>query len=222
MKFVLNADAGANELSVSGEEYKYLIKVRRHGIGDLIAFRSRENLSEEYRYRLERTDGRNAYFTLQNHHNAPCEAERKLHIGWCIVDPKTIEKALPMLSELGVWKITFIHCKRSQRNFRFDFERLERIMESSIMQCGRTSLIELSESPALSAFLRDHPDALILDFSDEVLKGDEKIDTVVIGCEGGFDESERKLFSSHRVRRLRSPMILRSETAAVAVASMNL
>lgn len=222
MKFVLSSNAGADELSVSGEEYKYLIKVRRHSIGDLITFRSREDLGEEYRYRLERTDGRNAYFSLQGHHRSPVEAERKLHIGWCLIDPKTVEKVLPMLSELGVSKITFIHCRRSQRNFRLDFERFERIMESSIMQCGRTSLIELAEAPALSSFLNAHPEALILDFSDEVLKKDEEFTTVVIGCEGGFDENERKLFSTHRVRRLSSPMVLRSETAAVTIASMNL
>lgn len=222
MKFVLNADAGSDELSLSGEEYKYLIKVRRHTIGDLMVFRSRENLHEAYLYRLERTDGRNAYFTLQGHHRAPCELAKKLHIGWCLVDPKTIEKALPTLSELGVAKITFIHCRRSQRNFRLDFERFERIMESSIMQCGRTSLIELAESSTLSAFLDAYPEALILDFSDEVLKSEENMETVIIGCEGGFDESERKLFASHRVRVLKTPMILRSETAAIAVAAMNL
>lgn len=222
MKFVLSADAGSDALSVSGEEYKYLVKVRRHAIGDLITFRSRKKLSEAYLYRLERTDGRTAYFSLQSHHNAPCEATKKLHIGWCLIDPKTIEKTLPMLSELGVSKITFIHCRRSQRNFRLDFERFERIMESSIMQCGRTSLIELAEAPALSAFLNANPDTVILDFTDEVLKSEDNLTTVVVGCEGGFDESERKLFASYRVRALKSPMILRSETAAVAVASMNL
>ncbi|MBN2869805.1 MAG: 16S rRNA (uracil(1498)-N(3))-methyltransferase [Campylobacterales bacterium] len=219
MKFMLHADSGERELIVSGEDYKYLIKVRRHKAGDLIGFRSPEKLTEECRYRLERTDGRNAYFTLESRYDAPCEAARKLHIGWCLIDPKTIEKNLPMLTELGVAKITFIHCRRSQRNFRLDFERFKRIMESSIMQCGRTSLIELEESPALSTFLKAHPDAVILDFGGEVLQSDEHIETVVIGCEGGFDESERKLFAAHRVRVFSSPMILRSETAAVAVAS---
>lgn len=219
MKFLLHNDVGADELIISGEDYKYLIKVRRHSSGDLIAFRSRDRLSEEYRYRLERTDGRNAYFTLQGHHNAPCESERKLHIGWCLIDPKTIEKTLPMLTELGVAKITFIHCRRSQQNFRLDFERFSRIMESSIMQCGRTSLIELSEAPNLSTFLKAHPEAVIFDFGGEPLGTDKSIDTVVIGCEGGFDESERKQFADHRIRLFPSPMILRSETASVAIAS---
>ncbi|MGA9045423.1 16S rRNA (uracil(1498)-N(3))-methyltransferase [Sulfuricurvum sp.] len=219
MKFLLHDETGAAQLSVSGDDYKYLIKVRRHKAGDIIAFRSREHLSEEYRYSLERSDGRNGYFTLQSHHHAPCESERKLHIGWCLVDPKTIEKTLPMLTELGVNKITFIHCRRSQQNFRLDFERFKRIMESSIMQCGRTSLIELAESPNLSTFLKNNPEAVIFDFGGTSLNKDESVDTVVIGCEGGFDESERKLFGNYRVRLFSSPMILRSETAAVAVAS---
>jgi len=219
MKFLLHGDVGAGELSVSGDDYKYLIKVRRHKAGDLIAFRSRERLSEEYRYRLERTDGRVAYFTLQSHHASLCESPKNLHIGWCLVDPKTIEKTLPMLTELGVHKITFIHCRRSQQNFRLDFERFNRIMESSIMQCGRTSLIELSEAPNLSTFLKNNPESVIFDFGGTALENDETVDTVVIGCEGGFDEGERKLFSDYRVRLFSSPMILRSETAAVAIAS---
>jgi 16S rRNA (uracil1498-N3)-methyltransferase len=219
MKFLLHNDVGRDELSVSGDDYKYLIKVRRHKSGDLIAFRSRERLSEEYRYRLERTDGRNTYFTLQSHHHAPCESERRLHIGWCLIDPKTIEKTLPMLTELGVAKITFIHCRRSQQNFRLDFDRFERIMESSIMQCGRTSVIELSESPNLSSFLKTHEDAVIFDFGGKPLETGAAMDTVIIGCEGGFDESERRAFADHRVRLFPSPMILRSETAAVAIAS---
>ena len=219
MKFLLHTQAGSANLSVSGDDYKYLIKVRRHKVGDLIPMRTTSDLSEEYRYRLERTDGREAYFSLQSHHRAIVESSRRLHIGWCLVDPKTIEKTLPMLTELGVSKITFIHCRRSQQNFRLDFERFGRIMESSIMQCGRTSLIELSESPNLSTFLKAHPDATIFDFGGETLQSDEVLETVVIGCEGGFDESERKLFCDYRVRLFSSPMILRSETAAVAVAS---
>ncbi|MDD4855544.1 MAG: RsmE family RNA methyltransferase [Sulfuricurvum sp.] len=222
MKFILHAQAGSQELVVSGEEYKYLIKVRRHVLGDLIVFRHRDTLSVAHHYRLEKTDGRNGYFVRESSLNSPCETLKKLHIGWCIIDPKTIEKTLPMLMELGISKITFIHCKRSQRNFRLDFERFNRIMESAMMQCGRTSYIELSETPALSTFLNANPETVVLDFGGEVLGKNEKFETVVIGCEGGFDDNERKLCSSHRIRHFNLPMVLRSETAAVAIASMRL
>lgn len=219
MKFMLHPEAGAAELVISGEEYKYLIKVRRHKSSDLICFRNKNELVKEYRYRLDRTDGKNGYLSLESERVSTSENPKKLHIGWCLVDPKTIEKTLPMLVELGVDKITFIHCHRSQRNFKLDYERFERIMESSIMQCGRTSVIELKETPSLNTFLKAHPNACILDFGGEVLGVDEMIETVVIGCEGGFDDAERKLFQNHPVRLFASPMILRSETAAVAVAS---
>lgn len=222
MKFILNADAGKPQLRLSGDHYKYVIKVRRHVTGDLIAFRNRGDLTKEYSYVLESTDGRNAVFVLESQGDLSCESSKKLHIGWCIIDPKTVEKVLPMLTEMGVTKITFIQCHRSQRNFHFDYERFERIMESSIMQCGRTSLIEFSDSPSLSDFLNGHPDSVILDFGGEKLTNTEEYETVVIGCEGGFHESERSLFINHRVRHFSSPMILRSESAAVAVAARHL
>ncbi len=222
MKFILNTDAGKEHLRLSGDDYKYVVKVRRHVVGDIIAFRNRTNLSEEYRYVLESSDGRQASFILDSHAYVPCEASKKLHIGWCIVDPKTVEKILPMLTEMGVAKITFIACHRSQRNFRFDYERFERIMESSIMQCGRTSVIEFGESSSLSEFLKVYPQSVILDFGGEELQSTEIFETVVIGCEGGFHESERALFTTHRVRHFSSPMILRSESAAVAIASLHL
>lgn len=222
MKFILSVDAGKPQLRLSGDDYKYVVKVRRHVVGDVIAFRNRANLNEEYRYVLESTDGRYAMFILGNHTHSLCEPVKKLHIGWCVIDPKTVEKVLPILTEMGVTKITFIQCHRSQRNFRFDYERFERIMESSIMQCGRTSLLEFSESPSLSDFLNRHPNSVILDFGGEELKCIEEYETVVIGCEGGFHEGERSLFANHRVRHFSSPMILRSESAAVAIAAHHL
>lgn len=222
MKFVLNPDAGKPQLRVSGDDYKYLIKVRRHVVGDSIAFRNSTDLHQEYRYVLESIDGRNASFVLDSHEQIPCENPKRLHIGWCIIDPKTVEKVLPMLTEMGVSKITFIQCHRSQRNFRFDFERFERIMESAIMQCGRTSFITFEESASLDDFLSANPDSVILDFGGEVLGSNEEFETVVIGCEGGFHESERLLFSQYRVRHFSSPMILRSESAAIAVAALHL
>lgn len=220
MKFLLHPDAGLAHLTLGGDDFKYVVKVRRHKSGDLISLRSRTDAETEYRYRLERSDAKQAHLSLESKKHAPCEAARPLHLGWCLIDPRTIEKTLPMLCELGVGAITFIHCRRSQRNFRLDFERLERIMESAMMQSGRTSTIRLGEAPALSTFLKSHPEAVILDFGGAPFGAAETVKTVVIGCEGGFDESERKLFAEHTVRRLALPMVLRSETAAVAVAAL--
>lgn len=220
MIFIFHPDAGKDGLCVRGEEYKYLIKVRRHQIGDEVTFRNRSDEKIAYRYRLNGVDGREAEFSLMSRQKEVCEAPRFLHIGWCMVDPKTIEKTLPMLLELGVGKITFIVCERSQKQFRPDYQRLERIMESSMMQSGRTSRIEFAESKNLDSFLKEYPDTMVLDFSDTVLKTGELPQTVLIGCEGGFHPKERELFSAHAIRRFGLPSVLRSETAAVAVAAL--
>jgi 16S rRNA (uracil1498-N3)-methyltransferase len=52
-----------------------------------------------------------------------------------------------------------------------------------------------------------------------VLGESSGIDTVLIGSEGGLSESERALLQKQKVVRLDTPMILRSETAATAIAS---
>ena len=50
-----------------------------------------------------------------------------------------------------------------------------------------------------------------------LLENDVK--TVLIGCEGGFSEDERQKLESLKRFRLDTPMILRSESAAMAIAS---
>jgi 16S rRNA (uracil1498-N3)-methyltransferase len=136
-----------------------------------------------------------------------------------VVDNKSVEKVLPLLNELGVSKITFIYCDRSQKNFKPDFKRYERILESSMQQCGRSEMMIFSEMKDIEAFIADNPQTVVFDFCDEVLEDGEGIDTVLIGSEGGFSESERTFLTEQKVLRLDTPMILRSETAATAIAS---
>jgi 16S rRNA (uracil1498-N3)-methyltransferase len=220
MKFMLHPQAGDKELIVSGEEYKYLIKVRRHSVGDTIVFRHRDALKLAHYYILESIDGRKGIFSHRHTVEEGCESPCHLHIGWCIIDPKTVEKTLPMLVELGVRAITFIRCQRSQHQFKLDFDRCNRIMESAIMQCGRTSIIALEESPSLQHFLTTHPEAMIMDFGGETLTHKETFETVIIGCEGGFSPEERSLFATHPIRHLGIGMILRSETAVTTIAAL--
>lgn len=220
MIFIFHPDAGDQRLNIRGEDYKYLIKVRRHQIGDEVTFRRPENESLAHHYRLEAIDGREAEFLLLSSKEETCVPHRFLHIGWCLIDPKTVEKTLPMLLELGVGKITFIVCERSQKQFRLDYPRLHRIMESSMMQSGRTSKIEFAEARNIEIFLMDYPESMVLDFSDTALEAGDLSETVLIGCEGGFHTKERELFSEHKIRRFNVPGVLRSETAAVAIAAL--
>ena len=44
-------------------------------------------------------------------------------------------------------------------------------------------------------------------------------ETVLIGCEGGFSQKEKEFLKKQERFRLDTPMVLRSESAVVAVAS---
>jgi 16S rRNA (uracil1498-N3)-methyltransferase len=47
----------------------------------------------------------------------------------------------------------------------------------------------------------------------------DKIDTIIVGCEGGFSEDELKYFSKDKIVGTKISTILKSETATLGVAS---
>ena len=71
----------------------------------------------------------------------------------------------------------------------------------------------------LEDFLNDYPDVKVFDFCDNVLENGNNFEDVLIGCEGGFSKEEKALLSSKEVFKLDTPLVLRSESAACAVAA---
>ena len=141
----------------------------------------------------------------------------RLHVGWCIVDTKTVEKNLAMLNEIGVSKVTFMYADYSQKNFKFDKERLERILINSCEQCGRSSLIEFEFLQSVDEFLTYYPKSAIIDFSNKLLEKDCEQESFLIGPEGGFSQRERELFHNHEIYGFDTAFILKSESAVMSV-----
>lgn len=219
MRFLFNEDAGKASVKIKGEDYKYLFKVRRHNVGDLVYLRTPSKSEILHSYEVEALDGRSATLRLLNSELNEVISSKQLHIAWCVIDPKSVEKVLPSLNEIGVTQISFIYCARSQKNFKTDMQRYERILQTSSQQCGRTQAIAFDSFKNLDTFLKKHPETVVLDFCDEVLGCENEVQTVLIGCEGGFSEEERTLLKGYKRFRLDTPMILRSESAAMAIAS---
>ncbi len=219
MIYILLDETPKEVFTLKGELFKYLVKVRRHDVGDKVYFRSKDHLATLYECEILSTQNRALKLQLISSKNYEIKAEKQLHIGWCVIDPKSIEKVLPSLSEIGVAKITFIACERSQKSFKLDFKRFERIMEASMQQCGRSSYIEFQKCDSLQNFLQQYPQTKVFDFCENLLEDASGFETVLIGCEGGFSPKERELFEGYEKFRLNTPMVLRSESAAVAVAS---
>jgi len=221
MQFLYDEQSGKEIIELKGENFNYLVKVRRHKEADEIALRNTLKPDELYIYNLKDVEPKRAKLVLKEHKTFSIKSEKKLHIGWCVIDTTSIEKALPMLNEIGLDKITFIYCDRSQKNTKLNLARFERLLNSSSMQCGRDTPIKIVINRSLDDFLQKNPETVVIDFSEETLEDNTDYKTILVGCEGGFSKDERTNFKNLNIKTvgLNSPMILRSESAVVAVSS---
>ena len=219
MIYILSDEASKDTFTIKGELHKYLVKVRRHSVGDEVAIRSKSDIKTLHKYKIISIDPRSLDVELISSNIEEVKSKNNLHIGWCIIDVKSIEKVLPSLNEIGVDKISFISCDRSQKNFKLDFKRFERILEASMQQCGRSSYMEFDTYSSIKDFVAYFPETKVFDFCDKTLDDCDNITTVLIGCEGGFSQNEKEFLASQDVFRLNTPMVLRSESAVMAVAS---
>jgi len=218
MLYLYHKESGTPQLTLTGDDHRYIFKVRRHKVEDILYLR---NLEDEllHRYLITYIDKHSVLLRLQESSCLEVKAKQSLHIGWCIIDLKSIEKVLPSLNEMGVKKITFIYCKRSQKSFKVDFKRLEKILLNSSQQSGRSEIMKLEMAEDLISFLAKNPKSKMLNFSENNFILTASFDTIVIGCEGGFHEEEVTLFKPENIVGFDTPLVLKSESAVCAVAS---
>ena len=219
MQYTYHKDAGSDLIDIESDLHKYLFKVRRHDINDDLYFR---NLNDQnlYCYKVQNIDRRKTTLSLQSFEEKVVSPKKELHIGWCKIDPKSIEKVIASLNELGVTKITFINCEFSQGKYTVNYEKLEKLLINSSQQSGRSSIIELDECECIEKFIEVNPDSYMFNFSQNLIddvKNDIK--TILIGCEGGFSDKEISLVKKEKIVGIDSNLILRSETGVITLAS---
>ena len=79
--------------------------------------------------------------------------------------------------------------------------------------------MKLETEANLKEFLIKYPQSKMLNFSNNTFTKNSNIDTIVIGCEGGFHEDEVALFRNENIIGFDTPLVLKSESAICAVAS---
>jgi len=220
MQFIFCESAGENKLALNTKEYAHIFKVRRVKIGNILDFR---NMSDDtlYSYKIINIDKKQAFLELSAKKHSIIEAKKSLHVGWCIVDPKIVEKTLPFLNELGVDKVSFVYCEFSQQNFKLDLKRIKRILISSSQQCGRSSFMKIEILKDLDEYLTLYPHSKIVDFSENKIDKNQKFDSFLVGCEGGFSQNEREKIDKKNIIGLDNPMVLRSQTAVLTISILN-
>ncbi|MCT7432840.1 16S rRNA (uracil(1498)-N(3))-methyltransferase [Aliarcobacter cryaerophilus] len=219
MQFIYDKNAKNELLKIEDENYNYIVKARRHKLDDILDFR---NLEDDflYSYKISQIDKKSLFLNLLKKEEKIIENSKKIHLAWCVVDPKTIYENISSLNELGVDKITFVYSDFSQKNFKINFEKLEKILINSSSQCGRSSIIKLDIYKNIDTFIKDNPDTYFLDFSKTSI--DSKvldIKTLMIGTEGGFSKRERELFNKNFIVGFSSNLILKSQTAIISATS---
>ncbi|MFY9101387.1 16S rRNA (uracil(1498)-N(3))-methyltransferase [Aliarcobacter cryaerophilus] len=219
MQFIYDKNAKNELLKIEDENYNYIVKARRHKLDDILDFR---NLEDDflYSYKISQIDKKSLILNLLKKEEKIIENSKKIHLAWCVVDPKTIYENIASLNELGIDKITFVYSDFSQKNFKINFEKLEKILINSSSQCGRSSIIKLDIYKNIDTFIADNPDTYFLDFSQTSI--DSKvldIKTLMIGTEGGFSKRERELFNKNFIVGFSSNLILKSQTAIISATS---
>lgn len=219
MQFIYDKNAKNELLKIEDENYNYIVKARRHKLDDILDFR---NLEDDflYSYKISQIDKKSLCLNLLKKEKRVIENSKKIHLAWCIVDPKTIYENIASLNELRVDKITFVYSDFSQKNFKINFEKLEKILINSSSQCGRSSIIKLDIYKNIDTFIKDNPDTYFLDFSQTSIDSKvSDIKTLMIGTEGGFSKRERELFNKNFIVGFSSNLILKSQTAIISATS---
>lgn len=220
MSFFYDKDAGQLTLKIDGQLFEHIFKIRRTRDGEVLEFRNLQD-SNLYRYEVQYIEKKSANLKLNSSQLLESKGNG-VHIGWCVIDPKSIEKTLPMLNELGVKKIDFIYSKRSQRNFNIRPERFDSIIISSCQQCQRSDMMKFELFDSLETWTTKHNKFAVLDFNATPLPQEPAVDVFLIGPEGGFTEDEREMLriKSSCIYSLNTNLTLKSETACVLVASL--
>jgi len=220
MQFTYHNNAGDKSLKIDGDLHKYLFKIRRQDSTENIYFRNLKD-NNIYEYQISNISRRDTLLTLISSEQKIIEPYRDLHIGWCIIDTKEVEKNIALLNEIGVNKITFISCQFTQKKYKINFEKLEKLLQNSSSQCGRSNIIELSSCGSLDEFIKTNPNTYMFNFSSNNINNiKQDIKTIVIGCEGGFSQDELSKFSEEKIVGCNINAILKSQTAVVSVASI--
>ncbi|KAA6231434.1 16S rRNA (uracil(1498)-N(3))-methyltransferase [Campylobacter sp. LR264d] len=213
MQFYYNETSGTQNLLASKENLLHF-KTRHVKNGEILAFR---NLKDDflYEYELSNLSKYDCSLSLKNK-ILKTSSKNNITLALGVIDDKILEKTLPFLNELNLYKLILVYTHFSQRNFKIDFARVKRILINSCQQCGRSNLMQLESFENIEKFINAYKNVVLVDFNGEK-KEFTQDEIYFIGAEGGFNDDERRLFT--KKISLTSPNILKSQTAIISIAA---
>ncbi len=212
--------------SLEGSQAHYLGKVMRIREGDAVILC--DNATGEWAARADIVDKRRVDVTVVERLR-PREDVPDLWLCPALLKKDRFDLVLEKATELGAARIQPVITRRCVAD-KLNLDRARTITIEAAEQCARTALPEVAEPAKLDALLKEWPEGRTLFFADEE-GGDPAADAfvysdgpaaILIGPEGGFDDTERTAIRAHPAARAISlgPRILRGETAAIAALSV--
>jgi 16S rRNA (uracil1498-N3)-methyltransferase len=222
--FVETALAPGVEFAPSPEATNYLLNVLRLRAGEpILLFNGRDG---EFLASLSDVTRRAARLRVETRTRTQTP---RADLDYCFAPLKQarLDYMAQKATEMGAGRLLPVLTRRTQVR-RVNSARLAANAIEAAEQCGVLAVPEVAEAVDFSAFLAAFPPARLLVFCDEdapvanplqALAGrsGEGI-SVLIGPEGGFDDSERAALARvENVARISlGPRVLRADTAAVA------
>ena len=208
-------------LMVDGPQAHYLLHVMRMKAGAVLKLF--DDLTGEWAAEVVTTAKRVVTLSVINHLR-PREPVPDLWLGAAPIRRGRFDFLVEKACELGVARFTPVHTRRAVVD-RVKPDRLRAQMIEAAEQCGRTALPVLDAETRLTDWLTILGSRSLF-FADETggeLARDAFAEhagpaALLIGPEGGFDDTERDLVRAHphAVAISLGPRILRAETAAIA------
>lgn len=210
-------------LPIEGGQAHYLGKVMRIAPNDAVILC--DDRTGEWVARVTQVDKRAVVVEVERQ-SRPREDVPDFWLCAALLKKPNFDLVLEKATELGVAKVVPVVTRRCVAD-KLNPERARTIMTEAAEQCARTALPALGETAKLEHLLRDWPDGRTLFFADEnggapVAKAFAQTGkapaALLVGPEGGFDETERALIRAHpaAVAIALGPRILRGETASIA------
>jgi 16S rRNA (uracil1498-N3)-methyltransferase len=221
------------EIAPNAAAQNYLLNVLRLRQGDaVLLFNGRDG---EWRAEIEIVSRRAAVLRVERRARDQ-SASTNVHYAFAPLKQARLDYMVQKATEMGVSRLTPVLTKRAQLR-RVSAHRLRANAIEAAEQCGLLTIPETAEPIDLQRYLVDLDPQRLLVFCDEDAPPTDALAplrcksaelgalpplAVLIGPEGGFDETERSsiLRRSNVLRISLGPRILRADTAAVAALAL--
>lgn len=229
-KFFIDETAYQNDkIVITGEDYHHIIKVHRKKIGDEITLCDGKGMDMQCEIREITKDG--IFLSILEQYACKAEPKTKIILFQGIPKQGKMETIIQKTTELGVFSVVPVQMHRSvvrlDKKDTKKKERWQRVALEAAKQCGRGYIpviddvitfeeaIEKMEQMQYAFMPYENETKHTL---SEVLPSDINEIGIIIGPEGGFEQSEVEFALSKGIKTVTlGERILRTETVGAAL-----